>query len=156
MLVYQRDGPRTVDLGMHQALAHRLERIWGDENANRLAPLVFDRNRNRDDQLIGSNSGVVTLGFVRFPVLSHAFVPIAVGEIAIEYGWRGWVDRPHRSIEFVCADKSEVRTQAAGLLKVPFDSVQIAFFPCLQEFPAGCNRLQERGALTESFLDQSG
>src|ERR1700676_4489393 len=145
MLVYQRDAPGTVDPGMHQESAHRLERIWGDENADGLASLVFDRNHNRDDQLIGSNSALIYLRYVRFPVTSHAFVPIAVGEIAIEYGRRGWVDRPHRSIEFVCAEKSEVRTQAAGFLKVRFDSVQIAFFPCLQEFPAGCNRLQERG-----------
>src|SRR5260370_22484037 len=93
---------------------------------------------------------------VRLPVTSDAFVPVTKGEVMIQHTGLGRINRAHGTVEVVHANKGEVRSQATGLLQIPFHSTQISLLPCFEEFPASGNRIQERGTLAAVFLYPNG
>src|ERR1035441_7181478 len=61
MLIYQRDGPCSFKLGLHQLSAHGIERHRSHENAYRLAGIVHYWDRNSHHQLVRGNGGLIYL-----------------------------------------------------------------------------------------------
>ena len=61
MLVYQRDGPCSDELGLDQLPAHGIERYWSHQNTYRLAGIVHYWDRNSHHQLVRGNGGLIYL-----------------------------------------------------------------------------------------------